>query len=78
MNDLRPDEVSDDESPSKLIFLDPGLGTDRLDVEGECSTCVASSPVWGLGNASSCQRIAGSNGGQDTTILFRTYPQDNT
>lgn len=45
MNDLRPDEASDDESPSKLIFLDPGLGTDRLDVEDECSTCVATSSV---------------------------------
>lgn len=45
MNDLRTDEVSDDESPSRLIFLDLGLGTDRLDVEEECSTCVTSSSV---------------------------------
>lgn len=47
MNDLRPlpDEASDDESTSKLICLDPGLGMDRLDVEEECSTGVASSSV---------------------------------
>lgn len=47
MNDLRlrPDEASDDESTSKLMCLDPGLGTDRLDVEEECSTGVANSSV---------------------------------
>lgn len=33
MNDLRPEEASDDES--KLIFLDSGLWTDRLDAEEE-------------------------------------------
>lgn len=62
MNDLRPlaDEASDGESTSKLIFLDPGLGTDRLDVEEEeCSTGDDFSSEGGLGCASSCQRIKG-------------------
>lgn len=58
MKDLRPlpDEASEDESTSKLIFLDPGLGTDRLDAEEEdCSTTGASSSRWGC--VSSCQGI---------------------
>ena len=43
MSDLRflSDEASDDESTSKLVCLDPELGTDRLDVE--CSAVAASS-----------------------------------
>ena len=44
MNDLRPDEASEDESTSKLVFLESGLGVDRLDrVEQECSAGSSSS-----------------------------------
>lgn len=46
MKDLRPvpDEASDHESASKLLWLHPSLGTQGLDVE-EHSTGVGSSPV---------------------------------
>lgn len=49
MNDLRPfpDGASEDESASKLIFPDPGEGTDGLDVvEREFSAAVSCSALW--------------------------------
>lgn len=39
----RPEEASDEDDTSEIMFLDPGQGTDRLDVEEVCSAVVASS-----------------------------------
>lgn len=72
---IRPDEASNDGSTSKLMSLDPCLGTDRLDEqEEECSAGFANSSVWGLGCASSCVRIKGSDEARTPSFFHKSFP----